>query len=236
MASDPADIWFDDIDIETHGPFQWPRARQMLREFKQGLPGAVAAALADVARSPGSMVDGDPATIFLTAMGWRESYLPIFRRYGGTHPIDPSSTATPAQLARVFGANARKAAAEDAQRVRDDPQAAIEAIEPVFAAAQAKAVELCRLLAQAMEEFAYGNVDVAKERRDEVIKAWNAFGRDPAWPTFPFPLLCEFCGKPLIIVAKERKSDGKQGRARVHPECREARKALRARGRKRGSR
>jgi hypothetical protein len=182
------------------------------------------------------MVDGDPVTIFLTAMGWRESYLSAFRKYGGTHPIDPASTATPSQLARLFGANARTLAAEDMQRVKDDPQAAIDAIEPVFAAAQAKATELCRDLAQALEEFANGNADVAKERRDDVVKAWNAFGRDPAWPNFPFPLLCEFCGKPLIIVAKERKSGGKQGRARVHPECREARKALRARGRKRGSR
>jgi hypothetical protein len=235
MAENDPDDWLDEINPDEHGPHRWARAHQMFKEIRAGFPGAIPAAVADVARTPGALLGSDPAFIFLTAMGWRESYLPVFRKYGETHPIDPASTATPLELARVLGANAREAAKADAERVRSDPQAAIDAIEPAFAAAQAKAAELCRELVLAMEEFGYGNIDVAKERRDSIIAAWNALGRDTSYPRFPFPLLCEFCGKPLILIAKQRTHDGLEP-ARVHPECRDARKALLSRQRKGSSR
>jgi hypothetical protein len=205
------------------------RARQMLQEVKRGVHSAVASAVADIARTPGAFLDSDAIWIFLTAMGWIESHALAFEAFGGHHPLDPRSTATEQQLARLMGASPRERARKYDEEFRKDVAAEMKRVEPYFPPAAALAVQLCQELALAFEEFARGKREKAERRRKNVVKRWNSLVRTHGVDKFPFPRLCEYCGKPLFLVAKERMAGRLMAPAKVHSQCQAA---LRAAGKR----
>lgn len=216
----------DDADVAEGLPGSRPKKRtrsgQMVHEVSLGVPGAVALAVVDIARSPNNYPGLDAIFVFLGATGWKEAYALAFEPYGGFHPLDPRSTATEQQRARVLGAGAQERAFDNQEFFRTVWEKAADGTHPFFPLARSLAIELCNELDRAFAELAAGDYESARARRRGTITKWNDLVDQHWTDRYPLPRLCEHCGKPMVLAARERTGSGPTLPAKVHGQCKKA--------------
>lgn len=211
-----------DDDPKANTPGTSPREILWLRlrnARTAGEPGAAAAALIDLVRNSVAYADFDAAMCFLDAMGLDDGEKLAFAPFGGRHPLDPTGKVSPQKLARLFGQHPLKRIAERQKTVEQDPEATVKKLAPLAALAGRSARELAAELLRALDDLAGGQVEAAKKRRQRIVKRWNRLV-DSNGPEFPYPRLCDHCGRPLLLAAKRNVGGGETTPATLHRECR----------------
>jgi hypothetical protein len=196
-------------------------------DLKEGVPGAMLAALVSDVRTGGNEAGGlDYVANLMVVLGLQEALQTGWDRFGGLPPGHEDANVSARRASRLLGKNHGEVQPLDER----------DGFDTLVCDGGLLAHELEEVAIDGAEAFLSGDIEYAMQHRQLIIEKWNTFVDRHRVDEIPFLRLCEHCGRPLVFVARERTHKGLSAPAHVHPECRNAFKLAERRSLKRRAR